>query len=170
MPSPHPYSPSRRRSLKALIALCTAAALPLAFSGCSRGPVRRLFPPSASVQELRREADGSWSLQLRLQNFSTAAMRFDSLEAELEIGGLSAGRLALSLGETLPPTSAESVAARLQPSPEAAARIEAALADRRGVGYRLSGRIRSSEPARRDDAFDFSSVLTPMPGLEGVLR
>lgn len=170
MPSPTPHSPSRRRGMLGLFAACAAAALPLTLGACSRGPVRRLFPPSASVQQLQRESDGSWSLQLRVQNFSTAPMHFDVLEAELDIGGVSAGRLTLTLNDTLPPTSAETFAARLQPSAEAAARIDAALTDRRGVGYRLSGRIRSSEPKRRDDAFDFSSVLTPMPGLDGVLR
>ena len=170
MSSPSPQSPSRRRSLRALAAACLAAGLPLMFAGCGRGPVRRVFPPSASVQELRREDDGSWALVLRLQNFSTAPMRFDVIEGELEVGGASAGRLTLPLALTVPPSSAESVDARLQPTAEAAARIEAALADRRGVGYRLSGRIRSSEPGRRDDAFDFSSALTPMPGLRGVLR
>lgn len=170
MSSPTPHSPHRRRALTALLAAGAAASVPLLLGGCSRGPVRRLFPPSASVQELRREADGSWSLQLRVQNFSTAPVRFDVLEAELEIGGSIAGRLSLALNDTLPPTSAETFSARLQPAAEAAARIEAALADRRGVGYRLSGRIRSSEPARLDDAFDFTSVLTPMPGLDGVLR
>lgn len=160
------HSGGRSAALRAL--LLTAVALLLA--ACSSGPVKRVFPPNASVQELRLQADGHWELQLRIQNFSTVAMRFERLELDIELGGHAAGRVETTVADTVPPSSAESIALQLTPSSEAAEALRSALETRRGVGYRISGSLASSEPKSRVDSFEFSSALTPMPGLDGVLR
>jgi hypothetical protein len=139
-------------------------------SACASGPPKRVFPPSASVQELRRESDGGWMLELRLQNFSTVAMRFERISAELELDGQSAGRVEVAIAQSVPPGSAEVLSLAFTPSAAAAEALNGALGTRRGLGYRLHGLLTSSEPGRREDPFDFSSALTPMPGLDGVLR
>ena len=61
-----------------LIALST-----LLLAACSSGPVKRVSPPQASISQLTVLADGQWQLELRLQNFSTMAMRFDSVQLDL---------------------------------------------------------------------------------------
>src|SRR5690606_26124638 len=54
----------------------------LLLTACSGGGVRkRVFPPSASVQEVVVEADGRWRLALRLQNFSNVPHRFTGFSA-----------------------------------------------------------------------------------------
>jgi hypothetical protein len=174
--SSQPFNPlpvtaaARSGQSAAVLRALTFTLAALLLSACSSGPVKRVFPPNASVQELRLQADGSWELQLRLQNFSTVAMRFERLELDIELGGHAAGRIEAAVADTVPPSSAESVVLQLAPSAEAAEALRSALETRRGVGYRISGTLASSEPKNRIDDFEFSSALTPMPGLDGVLR
>lgn len=160
------WSDQSAAALRLLVFTCIA----LLLAACSSGPVKRVFPPNASVQELRLQADGRWELQLRIQNFSTVAMRFERLELDIELGGQAAGRIETTVADTVPPSSTESIVLQLTPSAEAAAALRSALETRRGVGYRISGSLASSEPKNRVDSFEFSSALTPMPGLDGVLR
>ena len=62
-------------------------------TACSTGPVRRVSEPAASIQQLTVEADGSWSIDLRVQNYSSIAMRFDHLQLEMQVNGEAAGSL-----------------------------------------------------------------------------
>lgn len=161
-----PSAAQRMPVLHRLFALSLLAML----SACASGPPKRVFPPTASVQELRRDSEGAWTLELRLQNFSTVAMRFERIDAELELDGQPAGRVEAPISQSVPPGSAEVVSLAFTPSAAAAEALNGALDTRRGLGYRMHGRLSSSEPGRREDPFDFSSALTPMPGLDGVLR
>ena len=52
-----------RRGLLAVVFLATAL-----LAACSGGPVRRVSEPAASIQQLTVKANGSWSVDLRLQN------------------------------------------------------------------------------------------------------
>lgn len=150
----------------AFVLLCA-----LLLSACSGGGERkRVFPPSASVQELTVGADGGWTLALRLQNFSNVPQRFVGLDAELSVGGHVAARLQPPTDILVGPESVEILTIALTPSPAAAEAVRAALESRRGVRYTLAGHIASSEPKRRDDDFTHESQLTAVPGLSGVLR
>lgn len=143
--------------------------LALLLAACSSGPPKRVFPPQASLQELRVQPDGRWSASIRIQNFSTVPMRFSSFDATLEINGGEAARIVLDPGLSIGPGSNELVTHVFQPSAAAAAAVDAALANRRNVRYALSGRIATSEP-KTDNPFDYQSGLDPVPGLTGVLR
>ena len=151
-------------------------ALPLLFvalilSACGGdGIKKRIFPPSASIQELAVQTDGSWLLKVRLQNFSNVSMRFDSIDAELTFGPASAGRITLATAVDVGPESAEVAEVRIVPQSAAANPIQNALMRRRSVNYKLEGEIVSSLPRSRDDDFVFESQLTAVPGLTGVLR
>jgi hypothetical protein len=68
-----------RLLLLGLIALLSAC-------GGGSGVRERIFPPSASVQELAIGSDGRWTLKLRLQNFSNVSMRIDSVAADKATG------------------------------------------------------------------------------------
>lgn len=149
------------------MALCVAF-----LAGCASGPVRRVSEPSARIQQLTVRADGSWSTDLRIENFSSIAMRFDRVDLALTVAGQDAGRLtaqpALSIGKE----SADVVTVTLAPSAAAKLAVADALAAGRGVDYTLKGTVDATpdEAKQRSFEIDRSSALSPAPGLPGVLR
>lgn len=149
------------------MALCVAF-----LAGCASGPVRRVSEPSARIQQLTVRADGSWSTDLRIENFSSIAMRFDRVDLALTVAGQDAGRLtaqpALSIGKE----SADVVTVTLAPSAAAKLAVADALAAGRGVDYTLKGIVDATPDEARQRSFkiDRSSALSPAPGLPGVLR
>jgi hypothetical protein len=153
------------RNVKVLALLLLAALL----AACAGGPPKRIFPPQASLQELRVQPDGQWAASIRIQNFSTVPMRFSSLDATLLVNGGEAARFTLDPGLSVGPGSNELVTHVFRPSDAARAAVDAALANRGSVRYTLSGRIAASEP-KTDHPFDYQSGLNPVPGLAGVLR
>ena len=57
-----------------------ALVLMAALSACGGGgPVKRVSEPAAGIQQLTVRADGSWSVDLRLDNYSSVPMRFDTV-------------------------------------------------------------------------------------------
>lgn len=168
--SPTPQKSLREQGVPKALQLLLLVVLIGVLGACASGPKKRIFPPNASVQELRVLADGRWELDLRVQNFSTVAMRFERVRAEFSVTGHAAATLDHLIADSVPPNSAEVVRIELQPSAAAAHAVRNALESRRGVGYRLVGTLSTSEPGNRQDSFEFDSALTPMPGLDGVLR
>ncbi|HSX62914.1 MAG TPA: hypothetical protein VLF18_22240 [Tahibacter sp.] len=138
-------------------------------AACGGGkPVRRINPPALSVQQLSVQADGRWLIELRVQNFSTVAMRFDTLEAGLEIEGSNAGAIFLRPMLEIPGQSADVVEATLAPSHEAAAKLtEAARSG--SIGYQLRGGIETGEPSKKFPLSQ-SSRLSPVPGRPNTYR
>lgn len=142
--------------------------LAAALAACGSGPVKRINPPAASLQQLSVAADGAWELDVRIQNFSTVAMTFESVEAALAIEGTNAGDIYVRTDIEIPGGKADVVHARL--SPTAAARAAFAAAAKAGsVGYRLDGNIAASEPKKRFEAHH-ESRLTAVPGLADTYR
>lgn len=153
------------RQLKAALALLLLALV----AGCASGPPKRIFPPQASLQELRVQPDGQWVAQVRIQNYSTVPMRFSRLEATLSVNGQEATRISIDPGLSVGPGSNELVQHVFTPAAGPKAAVDQALANRRAVRYQLTGRIASSEH-ESDHPFDYQSALDPVPGLAGVLR
>ena len=149
--------------------LLSLSLLVLVLAACSGGPVKRVFPPQASLQELRVQDDGQWVAKIRLQNFSTVPMRFSRLQATLNIAGQEATRIDIDPAISVGPGSIEVVDHRFTPATGPRTAVDEALAQRRAVRYQLTGRLASSEHDT-DDAFDYTSALDPVPGLAGVLR
>lgn len=143
-------------------------ALTLLLAACG-GPVKRVWPPQASLQELAVQADGQWRLTLRVQNISTVPMRFDRIDLRLRVAGVEAGQLAPAGVLAVGANSAEVVDVLISPPPAARAPMDAVLLSRHTLRYRLDGRIESGEPRGRYD-IEFESALSPVPGLDGVLR
>ncbi len=138
-------------------------------AGCASGPPRRVFPPQATLQELRVQPDGQVAASLRVQNFSTVPMTFSRLQATLTLAGLEATRIDLDPAVTVGPGSNELVRHLFVPSPALKAAIDQAFANSRSVRYELAGRIASSDPGT-DDEITYKSALDPVPGLPGVMR
>lgn len=158
--------------MKPILKLSLAAFALLVLASCS-GNTRRVSPPSAAIQQLTVQANGDWTVDLRLHNFSSIPMRFDNVRLQVSVDEHAAGVLQASPAISIGPTSADVV--RLQIKPEGMARIAVAdaLAGRRPVAYQLQGTANATpEGASKPREFqvDDRSSLNPAPGLEGVLR
>lgn len=151
-----------------LTALLVVIALSLV-SACSGKPVKRLYPPQVSVQEVTLAADGKLAVKVRVQNFSTVAVQFSRIDATLRFGTVDAGKLGFNPAVSVGPGSAEVATHSMELDEAAAPLLAAALRDRRSLRYQLKGNIASSEP-KADYDFEFESALNPVPGVDGVLR
>ncbi len=144
----------------------------LVLVACSGGPVRRVSEPAASIQQLTVNADGSWSVDLRLQNYSSIPMRFDTADLAITVSDQAAGNLKAAPQISIGPESADVVTLPFKPSAEARMVLADALASRRSVGYTLKGKLQAIPDEKKSRSFDIDSrnTLTPVPGLDGVLR
>lgn len=138
-----------------------ALTLGAALAACSSGPPRRVHPSTASIQQLAVEADGSWRVAVRLQNFSTFPMRYSGIDAKLSIDGKDVGALSVALDLEILANSGDVVEARVQGG--------SALPQDRDIAYQLEGTIRTSEPSERFE-FERSSRLSPVPGVANTWR
>ncbi len=139
-------------------------------AACSNGPRKRIFAPTASIQELAVQPDGQWQIRVRIQSFSNVPHTVSELSAQLRIDGIDAATLKFSPAVSIGPQSAEVEDLTMSPAADAAARVKAALESGRRVDYALNGTLVSTEPDRRRDEFTFEGQLWPVPGLPGVLR
>ena len=162
----------RRRWAIRFSAMAVTAACLLALTGCMGGPVRRVSEPTASIQQLTVDANGQWSVELRLQNFSSVPMRFDRVALTLRAGTEIAGELKTTPALTVGPESVDIATVTLVPTAAARIVIADALADRRSLNYSLEGTVGAAAEHRknRDYKIKRNSALSPVPGLSGVMR
>jgi hypothetical protein len=148
------------------------AACALAAAACSTGPVKRVSEPTASIQQLTVGADGAWSVELRLQNFSSVSMRFERVALSLRAGNETAGELRAEPGISIGPEAADTAVVKLVPSAAARLVIADALAERRSLDYSLEGTLTAAPQDRKPREFKVkrNSRLSPVPGLPGVMR
>jgi len=155
----------------ARVFLAIAAAC-LLLAGCSSGPGRRVSTPAVNIQQLTVRADGRWSVDLRIDNFSSMPMRFDRASLAMTLGGQAAGTLqgqpALSIG----PESADVATLVLAPASAAKIAIADALARGGSIEYALEGTLDAAPEDGRVRSFDVKrrNTLSTVPGLTGVLR
>lgn len=149
-----------------------AAAIVLAallLSACGGGPVKRVFPPELRVQELQLRPDGATTVLLRVQSFSTVPSVVQAYALRLDVAGAEAARLEGASTATVLPQAAEILTLDARLDGAAIARARQALAAGTALRYRLHGTI-TVEPHGRAYPIDYSSALSPVPGLDGVLR
>lgn len=148
------------------------AVLSLALAGCLSGPVRRVSEPTVGIQQLSVGADGQWTVELRLQNYSNIGMRFERVALTLRTGGESAGELRAEPALQVGPESADTAVVKFTPGPTARIAIANALADRRSIEYSLEGTLFASTEDRKPREYKVkrNSALSPVPGLPGVMR
>ncbi|MDG2526245.1 LEA type 2 family protein [Stenotrophomonas sp. HITSZ_GD] len=150
-------------------ALVTAAVLGLA--SCSSN-VRRVSEPAVSIQQLTVRADGSWALELRLQNYSSIPMQFQTVALDVSVGGEAAGHLQQAVNYSIGPETADVVTVAMQPGSTAKMIVADVLAGGRALPYELKGTVTATPEDKRSRQFEVSgrSTLNPAPGLSGVLR
>jgi len=132
-----------------------------ALAACSSGPPKRVHPSTASIQQLALQPDGSWRIELRVQNYSTFPMRYGTVEATMEIDGNKAGTLTAHADLEILANSGDVIEARLSGGPP--------LPADRDFEYQLEGTIRTSDPV---ESFPFkrTSRLSPVPGVADTWR
>lgn len=150
----------------ALLLLCGLLA------ACSTGPVRRVSEPSANIQQLTVRADGTWAVDLRIDNFSSVPMRFDAIALKLTVGGQEAGTLRSTPALTIGPEAADVASVTFAPNAAAKIVVADALARGAGVGYKLDGTLDAAAEDGRAHGYDIEreNALSPVPGLTGVMR
>ena len=156
--------------MKALSAALLLSCATLA--GCGGGPVRRVSEPAASIQQLTVRADGSWSVDLRINNFSSVPMRFGRVSLAVAVGGEAAGTLQGEPAIDIGPEAADIATLTLAPGSTARIAVADALSRRNAIAYTLKGSIEATPEDGKPRSFDIdrSSALNPVPGLPGVLR
>lgn len=154
------------------LALAALLLTSLLLGACGSGPVRRVSDPSANIQQLSVRADGSWSLDLRIDNFSSVPMRFDTIDLAMTIEGQPPAALHATPGFNIGPESADVATLQVVPPVGAKIAIADALARGRGIGYHLEGSITATPEKGGPRTFQFKrdNALAPVPGLPGVLR
>lgn len=144
----------------------------LLLAACASGPVRRVSEPAASIQQLTVRANGSWSVDLRIENFSSIPMRFDAVDLALTIGEQAAGNVTAQPALSVGPESADVVTVVFTPQVAGKLAVADALAGGRSIDYALEGRLDATPDESKQRSFDveYRSALSPAPGLPGVLR
>lgn len=141
-------------------------------AACKSGPVRRVSEPAARIQQLTVRADGSWSVDVRIENFSSIPMQFDRFDLQLKLGDDSAGQLQAQPALSIGPESADVVTVAFKPAGTARLVIADALSGGRSLNYSLKGDIVATPDQAKQRTFTIerSSALSPAPGLPGVMR
>lgn len=153
----------------ALLVLFLCVAL---LAACRSGPEQRVSPPAASIQQLTVRSDGSWSVDLRLENFSGMPMRFDAVSLAMTLDGEPAGTLQGSPAISIGQQSADITTLLLVPASNPRMAMADALAGNRPVTYTLEGTITAAPVDGKPRSYPYkrNNSLNPVPGLPGVLR
>lgn len=151
-----------------LVALASFAVLLL--SGCGMGT--KLQPPTASIQQLQVQNDGTWIATVRIENYSyDTGMHVYAVDADLDIGGKRAGHIAISPALDIPAMSADTATATFTPAAEARAALTAAKNN--AVAYQLKGGMSIGKGDNgKPDHFDLDGkgYLSPVPGVANIWR
>ncbi|HEY0334997.1 MAG TPA: LEA type 2 family protein [Stenotrophomonas sp.] len=144
----------------------------IALLGACNSSPRRVSDPAVSIQQLTVRADGSWSLDLRLQNYSSIPMRFDQVALDVTVAEQAAGHLQQAVNFSIGPETADVVNVVMQPSSPARIVVADALAGGRSLAYQLKGTVTATPEEKKQRQFEVEggSTLNPAPGLSGVLR
>lgn len=140
------------------------------------GPPRKsVFPPMITVQQLQVQADGSWRMQLRIQNNSYGEMHFTALRLAMQVGRKPAGRIDQAIELKIPALSVDVATVVLAPAAAAATALTAVDGDGAAdaVSYQLSGTatgIPEQETEPREFKVDSDDWLSPVPGIAHTYR
>ncbi|HEY6940053.1 LEA type 2 family protein [Dokdonella sp.] len=127
----------------------------------SGGPPRKVHPSTASIQQLAVQADGSWKITLRIQNYSTFAMHYRRIDAGLSIDGKELGRLEATPDIDIVGNNGDVVETTFRPAAKTMFGTD--------IAYALKGTIETSEP-NESFTFETASRLTPVPGVPDTYR
>lgn len=144
----------------------------LIVTACAGGQVRRVSDPAVSFQQVQVLANGAWAVDLRIQNYSSIPMRFDSINVKMKVDGQDAATIHQAIGMTVGPESPDIFKVTVEPTLVGKAAVADALARKVTLNYRLEGTLTATPEKRGSQTFKINSAssVTPAPGLPGVLR
>ena len=155
---------------RALFVLGLACAT-LMLTGCF-GAGTKLQPPTASIQQLTVNSDGSWAAVVRFQNYSyDTGMHVYSIDADLTFNGKPAGHVALSPALDIPAMDADIATVTFKPDPAGAAAL--AAAKRNAVQYELKGTLsvgKGEKGSAQPFKLDGKGYISPVPGVSNIWR
>ena len=160
----------RTLSPRALRATLTLTLL-LALAGCATMGTK-LQPPTASIQQLTVNSNGTWSAVVRFQNYSyDTGMHVYSIAATLSLGGKAAGPIRSAPALDIPAMDADIATVTLTPTAAGSAALKAA--GKAGVPYTLNGTLnvgKGSDGSARTFPLKQSGYISPVPGVSNLWR
>jgi len=160
---------SSRSAPRARVSILACAALLLA--GCT-GLGTKLQPPTASIQQLAVNSDGTWSAIVRFQNYSyDTGMHVYSIDANLTLDDKPAGHITLLPALDLPAMDADIATATFKPDAAGAAAL--AAAKRNAVQYELKGSLsvgKGTTGKAQPFKLDGKGYMSPVPGVSNIWR
>lgn len=146
-----------------------STALVLLLTSCSSEPVKRYFPPQASLQQLQRMENGQWQAQVRIQSFSTGAVTYQNLALKVQLQDMEWVTIAPPAPVQIGASNAEIIAVDLNIPTNIQKTLNNRLNQNQSIRYVLNGQIDSLDP-KRTYTLDYQGRLNPAPGLNGVFR
>lgn len=132
----------------------------------------KLQPPTAGIQQLTLQPDGTWATVVRIQNYSyDTGMHVYAIDATLSIDGKPAGHIAASPGLDIPAMDADVANVTFTPSVDAAAAL--AAADHNAVRYALKGTLsvgKGDTGKAHPFKLDGKGYISPVPGISNTWR
>src|SRR5579875_2291807 len=160
-----------RTSPRTCAALVLLACVTLALAGCF-GASTKLQPPTASIQQLTVNSDGTWAAVVRFQNYSyDTGMHVYAIDAELSLNGKPAGHVAISPALKIPAMDADIATAVFKPDPAGSAVLAGAKGN--AVAYELKGTLsvgKGTNGSAQPFKLDGKGYLSPVPGVSNVWR
>ena len=160
---------SSRPAPRARFFVMACAALLLA--GCT-GVGTKLQPPTASIQQLTVNSDGTWAAIVRFQNYSyDTGMHVYSIDADLALNDKPAGHITLSPALDVPAMDADIATATFKPDAAGAAAL--AAAKRNAVQYALKGSLsvgKGMTGKAQSFKLDGKGYISPVPGVSNIWR
>ncbi len=132
----------------------------------------RLQPPTAGIQQLTVNSDGTWAAVVRFQNYSyDTGMHVYAIDAELSLNGKPAGHVAISPALDIPAMDADIATAVFKPDPAGSAVLAGAKGN--AVAYELKGTLsvgKGTNGSAQPFKLDGKGYLSPVPGVSNVWR
>lgn len=147
------------------------AALALLLASCgSMGT--KLQPPTASIQQLSVNSDGTWTATVRFQNFSyDTGMHVYAIKATLDLGGATAGEVDFAPALDIPAMDADIATTNFKPDAKGAAALTAAHGQ--AVQYTLKGTLsvgKGNRGSAQPFPLDAKGYISPVPGVSNIWR
>lgn len=152
--------------------LATAVIVATLTLGACMGASTKLQPPTASIQQLTVQSDGTWNVVVRFQNYSyDAGMHVYTIDAALSVNGKPAGHVAFAPALDVPAMDADVDTVTFQPDVAGAAAL--ADAKRDAVQYQLKGTLsvgKGSRGSAQSFPLDAKGFISPVPGVSNIWR
>lgn len=142
----------------------------LGLAGCSAGT--KLQPPTASIQQLTVNSDGTWAAVVRFQNYSyDTGMHVYAIGADLTLNGQPAGHIASSPALDIPAMDADIATVTFKPDAAGAAALAAAKSS--AIQYQLKGTLsvgKGTKGGAHPFPLDGKGYISPVPGVSNIWR